>query len=123
MGETRRTWIGIALIAAAALAVVALPGGGVLAALVGNSIQAAFLALAAFGMTRLYRTRSDWLAQLPNRDRAVLYAAGAVAVLAIVAFGRFRELGGGGTVLLIAILGVCGAAAYWVWRESQRWTI
>jgi hypothetical protein len=44
-------------------------------------------------------------------------------LLAIVAVDRFRELWNGGIVLVIVIVGACGAAIYWVWRDSKRWVI
>ena len=58
-------------------------------------MQAAFLAAAAWSGWMLYRTRSSWLAELPDRDRGILYGALATALLTLVGRGQFEEIGGG----------------------------
>lgn len=123
MENPRRTLIGFAVIALLALAVVALPGGGSFASLVGNAVQAAFLALIAYGMVQLYRNQSEWLGSLSDRDRGIVYGAVAIALLAIVAVGRFRELWNGGIALVLVIMAACAFAIYQVWKNSQRWSI
>ncbi len=121
MENPRRTLIGLAIIALVALLFVAVPGGGEVGELIGDLIHAGFLALIAVGLTQLYRRRADWLAELPERERVVLYGATSVALLAIVGAGRLRELGGDSIILLLAVLAVCGFAVYQVWYRSQQW--
>jgi membrane protein implicated in regulation of membrane protease activity len=81
----RRTLIGIGVIALLAFAFVALPGGGTLASLVGNSLRAAFLAMIAWSAVRLYRTAGDRLDDFTDTQRAALYGGASVALLALVA--------------------------------------
>jgi hypothetical protein len=118
----RRTIIGIAAIMLVALALVALPRGGEVIDVASAALQAAFLAVIALAGQRLYHSRSGWLAELPDRDRGVLYGACAVALLTVVARGRFDALGGAGVLLWLLVLVASGLAVYWVWRESRRFT-
>ncbi|MGH2959901.1 MAG: hypothetical protein ACRDKE_09865 [Solirubrobacterales bacterium] len=123
MNNPRRTWIGIGIIALVALLIVVLPSGGSVVSLVNNTLNAIFLTIIAVGGVRLYRSQAEWLSELSERDRGIVYGAIAVAMLAIVAIDRFRGLWNGGIVLVILIVAACGFAIYWVWRESRRWVI
>jgi hypothetical protein len=118
----RNTYIGLAVIALVALAIVALPSGGDFTRFVSDALQAAFLAAIAVSVARLYRSQSMWLSALSDRDRGILYGAGAIATLTIVADERWREIGNGGRVAQWCIVGACAFAAYWVWRESKRYS-
>lgn len=122
-GDRRRTIIGIGVILLVALALVALPRGGDVIEVVSAALQAAFLAALAVAGRHLYRIRSSWLAELPDRDRGVLFGALAVALLTIVGKSRFDSLGGGGVLLWIVVLASCGLAVFWVWNESRRYTL
>lgn len=121
-GDRRRRLIGIGAILLIAAVFVAMPGGDDAKNVISAAMQAAFLAAGAWSGWMLYRTRSTWLAELPNRDRGILYAALSVALLTIVGRGRFDEIGGGGVIVWIAVLAGCGFAVYWVWRESRRFS-
>ena len=123
MSDQRRMYIGIGAILVIAFLVVALPDGKSATRLIGGAIQAAFLAAIGVSLAQLYRRQTDWLGSLPENHRAALYASGAIALLAIVATSRFGDLGFGGILLMILILGVCGGTAFWVWRESRRYVI
>ena len=123
MSDRRRTWIGLAVIALIALAVVALPEGDSAATFISLLVQTAFYSVIAIVATRTYRDRGEWLGELPERNRGILYGAIAVALLVIVATPKFGDLGFGGVLLEILILGGCVGAAFWVWRESRRWII
>lgn len=123
MNNPRRTWIGIGIIALVALLITVLPSGGSFVDLVNNTINAIFLTLIAFGAVRLYRSQGEWLSELSERDRGIVYGSIAVAMLSIVAIDRFRDLWNGGIVLVILIVAACGGAIYWVWRESRRWVV
>lgn len=121
--ERRRLWIGIAGILLLALVITTIPSGEGVVELIGNAVQAGFLLLIGFGLTRLYRNQSDWLNSLTDRDRGIVYGAFSVALLAIVAVARFRSLWDGGIVLVLLILGACGFVVYEIWRRSHEWTI
>jgi hypothetical protein len=123
VNNPRRTWIGLGIIALVALLIVAMPSGGSFVSLVNNTINAIFLTMIAFGMVRLYHGQAEWLSSLTERNRGIVYGAVAASVLAIVATERFRALWNGGIVLVILIVGACGFAIYWVWRDSRRWVI
>lgn len=119
----RRTWIGIAIIALVALAIVALPEGGSFQELIGRTINAIFLVLIALSLAALYRSQRQWLLELSDRDRGIVYGAFAIGTLSLVAYSRFQDLWNGGVILMLLILGACGFAVYWVWRESRRWMV
>lgn len=123
MNDRRRMYIGIAAILVIAFLIVALPDGASATRLVSGALQAAFLAAIAVTLTRLYYSQRDWLSALPDNHRGALYASGAVALLAIVGTSRFGDLGFGGILLMILILGACAGTAFWVWRESRRYVI
>lgn len=121
-GDRKRRLIGIAVILVAAAAFVALPGGDDARNVITAALQAAFLAAGGWAAAAFYRSRSTWLAELPDRDRGILYGALATALVVIVGRGRFAEIGGGGTLVWLAALAACGGAVFWVWRESRRFS-
>ncbi|MBI5310399.1 MAG: hypothetical protein HZB14_05150 [Actinobacteria bacterium] len=121
-GDRKRRLIGIGVILLLAAGFVALPGGDDAKDVVSAAVQAAFLAAIAWSGWMLYRTRSTWLAELPERDRGILYAALAAGLLTVVGRGRFSEIGEGGTLLWLGVLAGCGFAVFWVWRESRRFS-
>lgn len=118
----RNTYIGIGIILVIALVIAAAPSGGDFQELVSSSIQAAFLAAIGVSVARLYRSQSMWLHALSDRDRGILYGAGSIAVLAIVGDERFKSIGSGGSLIKWGIIGACLFAAYWVWRESRKYS-
>lgn len=117
----RRTYIGIAIVAVIAFAIVALPEGDAFTTFVTGLLSATFLGLFAISGARIYRQRSDWFAELPDRNRGLLYGAIAVAILAIVGTARFGELGFAGILIEVLLLIACAGVAVWVWRESRRY--
>lgn len=117
----RRTYIGIAIVAVIAFAIVALPEGDAFTTFVTGLLSATFLGLFAISGARIYRQRSDWFAELPDRHRGLLYGAIAVAILAIVGTARFGELGFAGILIEVLLLIACAGVAVWVWRESRRY--
>lgn len=121
--DRRRTYIGLAIVALAALAIVALPRGGDFMTVADIALQCIFIAVMVFAAARFYRAKSGWLAELPNRDRGVLYGALAAGVLTVAARGRFTETGGAGTPAWLLVLGVCAVAIIWVISESRRYTV
>jgi len=123
MSDRRRTYVGLLAIAVVALLIVVLPSGGTLVVLIGSTLRAGFLAALALGGARLYRSQSEWFSALSDRDRGLLYGAGAIAVLTYVANLSFLVHGDNGKAIEYAIYGACAYAAYWVWRGSKRYTI
>jgi hypothetical protein len=105
-----------------ALLIVVLPSGGKFVVVVGSTLKAGFLAALALAGARLYRSQSEWFSALSDRDRGLLYGAGAIALLAYVADLKFKSLGSNGTIIEYAIYGVCAYVAYWVWRGSKRYS-
>lgn len=117
-----RTIVGVAAILLLAGALVAAPRGGDVVDVVSAALQAAFLAVLAAAGWRLYRSQSNWFADLTDRNRGFLFGATALALLTIVGRGRFDQIGGGGALLWLAVLAGCGLTVFWVWRESRRFS-
>ena len=115
-------WRNIAILAGIALVIAIAPRGGELITVASATLSAAFLIAIAASLWRLYRSQSFWLQTLPDRNRAVLYAALSIATLDLVAKARFDAIAGG-LVVWIAVLAGCGFAVYWVWQESRRYTL
>jgi hypothetical protein len=122
MTDRQRMYIGIAIIAIVAFAVVALPSGGDAITLASAALQSAFLAAMAVAGVRLYRTQGEWLSGLTDRNRGILFGSIAIALVTIVAHGRFMDITGG-IILEIILLGGCALAAFLVWRDSRRYVI
>jgi len=108
----------IAILMLIALAVVALPGGGRTAALVGAILSLLIVSLLAYIAGRFYRDHQLDLYSLRDADRAILYVAlgGVVLVLAWWRFGTT-----GGALLSIALLALCAGALIHVYRNWQRY--
>lgn len=85
MENPRRTLIGLGVVALLAFVFVALPGGGTLAEVIGNTVRALFLALIAWSLVRLYRTAGGRLDEFSDAQRAALYGGASLVLLALVA--------------------------------------
>lgn len=112
----------IAIIALIALAIVALPGGGSAADLVGAVISLTFVAAIAWFAARLYLSNKLTLWSLTTKHRALLYGAIAAAFMAIVGTSRLWETSLG-VIAWFALLGGAAFTAYYVWTESRRYSI
>jgi hypothetical protein len=112
----------ILIIAVIALAVVALPGGGLAANGILAAISLAFLAAIAWFARRLYAENSMTLWSLTTAHRALLYGAIAVGFMTLVATGRLWESGIGQAVWF-GLLALSVFAVIHVWRESRRYAI
>lgn len=119
MSKTARN---IAVIALIALVIVAVPGGGGAADLVGAVISLAFLASIAWFARRLYATNQLTLWSLTTLHRVLLYAALAAAFMAMVAASRLWATGIG-ILAWFAIVAASAFTAYYVWTEARRYTI
>jgi hypothetical protein len=109
------------LIALVALALTALPGGdsALDVALTVLSI-AFFVAIALLGYRLFLQFRSD-LEGLPDANRAILYGSIGLAFLTFCATSRLFEVGGGGVVIWLALLGACSYGVYWVWTQYRAY--
>jgi TRAP-type C4-dicarboxylate transport system permease small subunit len=77
-----------------------------------------FVAIALLGY-RLYRENTFILQGLTDLQRGVLYACVGGAFLVFAAAERLFEVGGGGVVIWIALLGLCSYGIFWVWQSSR----
>jgi hypothetical protein len=108
----------VAILMLIALAVVALPGGGNTAALVGAVLSLLIVSLLAYIAGRFYRDHQVDLYSLREIDRATLYVALGVIVLVLAAW-RFGTTTG--ALLSIALLAICAGALIRVYRNWQRY--
>ena len=112
----------IAIIVALALAVWLVPGGDSASVTISNLLTVIFVGGLLFFGYRLYMERRETLFGLPERQRGILYAAGALATITIVATRRMWEDGGGlGAVLWLAFLALAIWAVYSVWRAYREY--
>ena len=108
----------VAILMLIALAVVALPGGGNTAALVGAILSLLIVSLLAYIAGRFYRDHQIDLYSLHDIDRAILYIALGGIVLVLAAW-RFSTTTG--TLLSIAALAICAGGLIRVYRNWQRY--
>ena len=110
----------VAIIVVIALAVVALPGGSDVAGLVGAIFSLLFAALVAYFAGRFYRDHQVDLYGLGDVDRGILYASIWAIVVVLAASGQLTATGGG-TLVEIAALALCGGGLFRVYRNWQRY--
>lgn len=110
-----------AVVALVALLLTGLPGGdGALEFLLTALSIAFFTAIAVFGY-RLFRQFRFELEGLPDANRAVLYGSIGLAFLTFCATSRLFDVGGGGVVIWLALLGACSYGVYWVWTRYRAY--
>jgi hypothetical protein len=109
------------LIALVALALTALPGGGSALALALTVLSICFFAAIALLGYRLYRQFRPELDGLPDGHRAVLYGSIGLAFLTLCATERLFDVGGGGAVIWLALLGAASYGVYWVWARYRAY--
>jgi hypothetical protein len=109
----------IGIILLLALAVFALPGGGLGAGIVRALIGIAFSVAIWFFLMRMYREHRMTIFALGDRYRAVFYGSAAAVLFAGAAANRWWD-SGGLTVLWLVIVGLAifgFVATYRHWRE------
>jgi hypothetical protein len=111
----------IAIILVLAVAVWKLPGGGTAARTISNILSVAFIAGVFFFAYRTYMERRDVLFGLEDRQRGLLYGAGALIAFALVATSRMWDAGALGGLVWLAMLGAGGWAIYSVWRAYRTY--
>jgi hypothetical protein len=109
----------VAIIAAIAAVVVAVPGGGRAANLAYAILSISFAGGVAFYAGRVYLERRVEILSLDDRYRALLYGALAVGLLTLTATSRLWA-SSAGTLAWIAVLAACFwgvATVYRAWRQ------
>jgi hypothetical protein len=109
------------LIALVALVLTLLPGGGNALDVVLTVLSIAFFAAIAVLGYRLFRQFRMELESLPDGDRAVLYGSVGLAFLTFCATNRLFDMGGGGPLIWLALLGVCTFGIYRVWTRYRAY--
>jgi len=110
-----------ALVALVALVLTGLPGGdSALEFLLTALTIAFFTAIAVLGY-RLFRQFRFELDGLPDANRAVLYGSIGLAFLTFCATNLLFDVGGGGVVIWLALLGACSYGVYWVWTRYRAY--
>ena len=116
--ETARN---IGVIVVLGLAVWLLPGGGEGADFIMQVLSAIFMILIAIGCGLLYRRFRDDIFVLGDLWRFALYAAVAVAVVAVAASDRLFDTGAG-AVLWFALVGGASYTLYLVWQHHRSYS-
>jgi hypothetical protein len=109
------------LIALVALVLTGLPGGDNALDLVMTALSIAFFTAIALLGYRLFRQFRMELDGLPDANRAVLYSSIGLAFLTFCATDRLFDVGGGGVVIWLALLGACSYGVYWVWTQYRAY--
>jgi hypothetical protein len=110
-----------AIVALVALVIAVAPGGGTGLSLVLWLLSIAFFTSIAFFGVRLYRENRLTIDSLSLAERAVAYCSIGGAFLNFTATRRLFDLGGGGVLIWLAILGLCSYGIYWVWRHATAY--
>jgi hypothetical protein len=110
----------IAIIAALAFVVAAVPGGGNVAEAVLTAISIAFLAVIAAAGFQIYRAQGFSILSLTDRQRGIL--AGAVGLIVLMIAGADEMLETGlGAVVWIGLVATAGIAIWRLYLESQTY--
>ena len=109
------------LIALVALVLTALPGGDNFLSVLLTILSIAFFTAIALLGYRLYRQFRVDLESLPDSLRAVLFGSIGLAFLTLCATNRLFEVGGGGAVIWLALLGLCSYGIYSVWMRYRAY--
>ncbi len=107
------------VIALVALVLTGLPGGDSVLNLMLTALSLVFFTAIAMLGYRLFRQFRMDLEGLPDANRAVLYGSIGLAFLTFCATSRLFDVGGGGVVIWLALLGACSYGVYWVWSQYR----
>ena len=111
----------LGVVAAVALVLTLLPGGGEGLDVVLTALSICFLVAIVFLAARFYGQYRIDLETLEPNLRLALYGSVAAAILTIVATERLFDVGGAGIVAWFALLGLCSYGIYWVWTQYRRY--
>jgi hypothetical protein len=110
----------IAIIAALALIVAAVPGGGNAATAILTAITLAFMTTIGFAAYYIYRQNQLTILSLTEPQRGVLLAALGVIALMIAGADELLETGLGALAWIVLLAG-SGVAIWRVWVESRTY--
>jgi Kef-type K+ transport system membrane component KefB len=110
----------VAILMLIALAIVAVPGGGDAAALVGAILSLLIFSLLAYFAGRFYRDHQVDIYGVGDLDRAILYTAIALVVIVLVGWGELFGTSAG-TIVAIALLALSAGGLTRVYRNWQRY--
>ena len=107
----------VLIIALLAVAVAFVPGGGTTSSVIVQILSFGFLAAISIWGFRLYREHKVEIYGLGDRNRAILYASGGVALLTVSGTPRLWNTGAG-VLVWFALIGV---AAFGVLTVFRAW--
>jgi hypothetical protein len=111
----------VAIIAAIALAVLVLPGGGDAARLVAAILSLIFSGIIIFFAGRMYRENRIGIFSLGDRYRGILYGSLAVAAAAVTATNRLWETNAG-TFAWFVLVGLASWGLVVVIQHARRYS-
>jgi tellurite resistance protein TehA-like permease len=109
------------VIAAVALVLVVLPGGGNALDVLLTALTIVFFASIVILVARLYRQYRLDIESLDPNVRLALYGSLAIAVLTFLASDRLFNVGGAGVLLWFALLAVASYGLFWAWTRYRRY--
>jgi hypothetical protein len=109
------------IVALVALVIALAPGGGVGLAVALWVLTVAFFATIALFGYRMYRENRMTIDSLSTLERTVAYVSIGAAFVAFTATSRLFDIGGGGVLIWLAILGLCSYGIFWVWRHASQY--
>jgi hypothetical protein len=109
------------VIAAVALVLVVLPGGGSALDVALTLLTISFFVAIALLGIRLYREHRMDIEALEDRQRLVLYSAIGLAFLTFTATNRLFDAGGVGVLAWLALLAAASYGVFWVWTRYRRY--
>ncbi len=109
------------VIAAVALLLVVLPGGGNALDVLLTALTIVFFASIALLVARLYRQYRLDIESLDPNVRLALYGSLAIAVVTFTGTDRLFNTGGVGVLLWFALLAVASYGLFWAWTRYRRY--
>ena len=109
------------IVAAVALVLVVLPGGGSALDVLLTALTIVFFASIALLVARLYRQYRLDIESLEPNVRLALYGSLAIAVLTFTGTDRLFNSGGAGVLVWFALLAVASYGLFWVWTRYRRY--
>ena len=107
----------VLIIALLAVAVAFVPGGGTTSSVIVQILSFGFLAAITLWGFRLYREHRVDLYSVGDRNRAILYASGGIALLTVTGTPRLWNSGAGVAVWFALI----AAASFGVYTVFRAW--
>jgi len=109
------------IVAAVALVLTVLPGGGGALDVVLTALTIVFFAAIALLVARLYRQYRLDIETLEPNVRLALYGSLAIAVVTFTGTDRLFNAGGAGVLAWFALLAVASYGLFWSWTRYRRY--